>query len=152
MITGYWDMEQDRMILVTLGHLLPLYSPYHQKKIRILNKRKKIAGDIIVLHKCAKTHIHIIYGSWDTEWDLQKFLFFWLIFYPFAFFTPLTIRKNKFLKKMKLAPAEMLSLYMFLPKMAVTWCMVPEIWIKRDRFLCHFGTVFALIHPLVLLA
>ena len=27
MITGYWDMEQDRLILVTLGHLLPLYSP-----------------------------------------------------------------------------------------------------------------------------
>ena len=37
-------------------------------KIRILKKRKKIAGDIIILHMCAKNHNHMRYSSWNTEW------------------------------------------------------------------------------------
>ena len=28
---------------------------------------KKIAGDIIILHMCTKSHNHMKYSSWDTE-------------------------------------------------------------------------------------
>ena len=37
---------------------------------------KKFAGDIITLHMCTKNHNHMMYGSWDTEWNRQtKFSF-----------------------------------------------------------------------------
>ena len=39
------------------------------RKIRILKKWKKIAGDIIILHMCTKNHNHMRYSSWDKEWD-----------------------------------------------------------------------------------
>ena len=51
------------------------------RKIRILKKWKKIAGDNITSHMCTKNHNHMKYSSWDTEWD--KFvLSFWTIFCP----------------------------------------------------------------------
>ena len=31
-------------------------------------KIKKIAGDIIILHMSTKSHNHMRYSSWDTEW------------------------------------------------------------------------------------
>ena len=34
---------------------------------------KKIAGDMIILHKCTKNHNHMRYGSWDMLWDRQNF-------------------------------------------------------------------------------
>ena len=46
----------------------------------------KFAADIIILHMCTKNHNHIMYGSWDTEWDRQNFLSFWTIFCPFALY------------------------------------------------------------------
>ena len=33
---------------------------------------KKFAEDIIILHMCTKNHNHMMYGSWDTEWNRQK--------------------------------------------------------------------------------
>ena len=59
---------------------------------------KKIAGDIIILHMCTKNHNHMMYGSWDMEWDRQIFLSFWAIF---CAFTPafLMILKIKIFRK-----------------------------------------------------
>ena len=45
---------------------------------------KKFAGDIVILHKCTKNHNHMMYGSWDMEWDGKHFLSFWAIFCPFT--------------------------------------------------------------------
>ena len=59
---------------------------------------KKIPGDIIILHMCTKYHNHMMYGSWDTEWDRQKCLSFWTIFCPFS---PLTTWKTKILRLKK---------------------------------------------------
>ena len=56
-----------------------------------------MSGDII-LQKCTITYNHMIYGSWDMEWDEQKFLSFWTIFCPF---TPATTQKIKILKQWK---------------------------------------------------
>ena len=33
---------------------------------------------------CIKNDNHMRYGSWDTEWDRQKFLSFWTSFCPFT--------------------------------------------------------------------
>ena len=45
--------------------------------------KKKIAGDIIILHRCTKKHNHMRHSSWDTEWD--NFFFFVILghFLPF---------------------------------------------------------------------
>ena len=78
MIYSSWDMEQNIPKLVILGHFLPLY-PLKTTKIKIL-KNQKFAGDIIILSMCTKNHNHIMYGSWDTEWDRQFFCNFWSFF------------------------------------------------------------------------
>ena len=74
--------------------LLP--SPPKHPKIRILKKWEKIAGDIIILHQSTKNHM--MYSSWDTEWERQKKLSFWAIF---CHFIPLTTKKIKIKKKWK---------------------------------------------------
>ena len=37
-------------------------------------EKKKNAGDIIILHMCTKSHNHMRFSSWDTEWDKIFFL------------------------------------------------------------------------------
>ena len=44
---------------------------------------------------CSKDHNHMMYISWDTEWDRQNFLSFWVIFFTF-----------KILKKKKKMPGD----------------------------------------------
>ena len=58
---------------------------------------KKIAEDIIILHMRTKNHNHVMYGSWDMEWDTEFFLILghFLHFYHL----PLTDPKNHNLKK-----------------------------------------------------
>ena len=56
------------MELVVLGQFLSYY-PLKTEEIKILQKMENIAGDIIILHMCTKNHDHMMYGSWDTEWD-----------------------------------------------------------------------------------
>ena len=80
MIYSSWDIEQNIIKLVFW-------------------KIKKFAGDIIILHMCTKHHNHIMYGSWDMEWDRHNFLSFWAIFYSFSPLTTwiikiLTLKKN----------------------------------------------------------
>ena len=68
-------------------------------KNQILEKMKKIAGDIIILHMCTKNENHMRYSSCDTKWDI----IFWHFGPFFAFLTAstLTTQKNKILKKWK---------------------------------------------------
>ena len=77
-----WDIESDRLKLP------------NNLKIKILKKWKKAAGEII-LYMCTN---HLMYSFYDTDWDRQNFLSFWVIFYPF---TQLTIRTIKILKNWK---------------------------------------------------
>ena len=91
--------------MVILGHLF-LFCPNKTPKLKFW-KMKKIAGDIIILHMCTKNHNHMMYGSWDTEWDRQNFLSFWAIFCPFS---PLTTWKIKILK-LKKTPGDIIILH-----------------------------------------
>ena len=68
-------MNCDR-IFVILGHFLAFY-PLTTQKIKIFKKKKKI------LHKCTKTHDHMLYCSWDMVHDRCNLHFsFWTIFCP----------------------------------------------------------------------
>ena len=130
MIYSSWDIEQNILKLVILGHFLPFYPPKNPKN-QNFEKMKKFAGDFIILHMCTKNHFnHKMYGSWDTVWDRQNFLSFCT---TFCLFTLLWTRKIKILKKRK-KHLKTLSFYKCVPKMTVIWCMVPEIWSATDRF------------------
>ena len=45
---------------------IPTALPPHPPKKKI-EKMKKLAGDIIILHTCTINNNHLIYGSWDIE-------------------------------------------------------------------------------------
>ena len=111
---------------------------------------KKIAGDIIILHKFTKNYNHMSYGSWDTEWDRQKLLSFYAIF---CTFTPLITRKIKILKKWKESSGDVIILHMCSKNhdhikyaswdiecdrqsfvIWVIFCSLPHYWPKNLKF------------------
>ena len=69
--------------------------------------------------------IRMMYGSWDMERNRHNFLWFWTVFSFLPFYPhPLWIQKIK-----------------------IIWCIVPEIWSGMGRTFCHFGLFFALLPP-----
>ena len=145
MIYNSWDIECNRLKLVIMGHFLPFYLPSLKPKKPEFWKNEKIAGDIIILHKCTKTHNHMTYSSWDTEWDKQNFLSFWTIFWHF---TPLTTREIKILKNEK--SIWICHHFTRVPKITIIWCMLPEIQNMTDIFfviLGHFLPFFPTSDP-----
>ena len=75
MIYNSWNLERDRLKFIILGQFLPFY-PRKNQKNQNFEKMKKFTGDIIILRVCTKNHNHMMYGSWDTEWDGQNFCHF----------------------------------------------------------------------------
>ena len=75
---GAWQTE----FFVTLDCFFPFYPPNNTEN-QNFEKMKKAPGDIIILHMCTKNHNHMMYSSWDTEWDRQIFLAFCTIFCTF---------------------------------------------------------------------
>ena len=140
MICSSWDKEQDILKLVILGHLLPLYS-YKNPKIKIL-KNEKIYWRYHFT-QCTKNHSHVMYSSWDTEWDRQNFLSSWAIFWPLSL---LTTWKIKILEKWT-TPEDIIILQVHTINdshmMYCSW----DINCNRQNFLNHFGPFFALLPP-----
>ena len=98
MIYRSLDIECDRLKLVIKGHFLPFYPPpfpLKNLKNQSLEKWKKIAGYIIILHICTKTQNHITVSEIQSETD-KKFCHFGPFF---ALFTPLLTLKIKIWKK-----------------------------------------------------
>ena len=108
-----YEAWQTEFVLI-LGHFLPFY-PTNNPKNQNFKKIKKAHGYIIILHKCTKNHDHMLYCSWDMACNRCNLYFsFWAIFCPF---TSLTARKNHL----------EISYDTCVPKIMITWCMVPEI-------------------------
>ena len=55
---------------VILDSFLP-FTPLTAQKIKIKKKWKKMPGDIIILHTCAKNYNQMMYGSWDMVCNRQ---------------------------------------------------------------------------------
>ena len=97
MMYGSWDMEHDRhnfLSFWTVFALLPsskqLKKPKFWKNEK--KKKKKMPGDIIILHKCIINDNHVMHGSWDMKRDRYNCLSFWTVFCPF---TPLRTWKTE---------------------------------------------------------
>ena len=87
------------------------FTPLTTEKIKIKKKMKKESWDAIILHMCTKNHNHVMYASWDMEYDRHNFLSFCAIFCPF---TPLLTLKIKIWNKFK-ENLEILSYYTSVP-------------------------------------
>ena len=71
-----WDIEQKILKFVILGHFLPFYPPKNTKN-QNLEEWKNLLDISSFYFICTKNHNHMMYSSWDTEWDRQRFLSFW---------------------------------------------------------------------------
>ena len=100
------------------------------RKIRILKKWKKIAGDNIISHMCPFTHMQHKSRSSDIWFLRYKFFVIMGHFLPFD---PPNNRKNQNFEKIK-KPLEMLLFYTCVPQMTTIYCMVPEILSVADIF------------------
>ena len=71
--------------------------PHEQPKKTKFWKNVKKTGDIIILHKCTKSHDHMLYCSWDMAHnECNCYFSFWAIF---CLSTSLTAQKIKTKKK-----------------------------------------------------
>ena len=121
-MTSSWDIEQNILKLVILGHFLPFY-PSKTPKIRILKIEK------IRFIWCTVSGIRS---------ETQNFLSFWTIFY----IPPYGNRKSKFWKNEKIP--EVIIISQMRTKNDNHMIMVPNILSVTDRIFCHFGPLFAL--------
>ena len=102
MMYGSWDIRHDRLSFLLFWAIFYPLTFLTTQKIKIYKKRKKILGDIIILHLCSTN---------DTGRDRQNILLFWAIF---CSFTPLTTQKIKILKNLK-KHLEKISFYISVP-------------------------------------
>ena len=94
---------------------------------------------------CTKNQNHMMFGSWDAEWDRQNFLSFWAIFCPFTTPAPLyppppnDPKNQNFEKKWKRC-LEILSFYTYMCTINEDY-MIYNSWnirCHRQVILCHF--------------
>ena len=137
-----YEVQQTK-IFVILDRFLPFCLPNNPKN-QNFEKLKKAPRDIIILHKCTKTHDHMLYCSLDMPRNgFTCYFSFWAIFYPF---TSLTSPKNQNLEKVK-KNLEISSFYNTVPKIMIKCYTVPEIWYVTDVIIFLFGPFFALLPP-----
>ena len=92
-----WDMT-DEIVIFHFGLFFALLPPSppprpNSQKNEGFKKIFKTPQDIIILHRCTKTHDHILYCSWDIVRDgCNCYFSYWAIFRPFTPY-PLTARK-----------------------------------------------------------
>ena len=98
-------------------------NPITTQRIKILKKKKKTPGDIIILHKCTINDNHMIYGSCDMKCNRWNFLSSWAIF--FALLSPPNSPKK--IKNKKKKHLEILSFNTSGPKIMIICFTDPEI-------------------------
>ena len=83
MMYGSWDMMCNRPnIFVILGNFLPYY-PLTVRKMKI-SKMKKSPGDIIILHKWTKNHLHL--ETVPRIWRIMDAIVIFILGYTFPFY------------------------------------------------------------------
>ena len=84
----FWDMAHDRCNCYF--SFWAIFCPFTPAwKMKISKEWKKKPGDIIILHKCTKTHDHMLYCSWDMTCDgCNSYFSFWASFFFFFALLP----------------------------------------------------------------
>ena len=91
-----WFLRYARQVFLLSWAIFCPFTPLTAWKTKNFKKMKKTPGDIIILHKCTKTHDHMLYWFWDIVCDGYNCYFsFWANFCPF---TSLTVQKMKIKK------------------------------------------------------
>ena len=144
MMYGSWDRKCDgQNFLLFWTSFLP-FNLITTRKIKIFKNWKKTHGDIIILHKCTKSHDHMIYCSLAMACNrFNGYFLFRAIFFPFA---SVTAQKIKIFKKLKNI-LEISLFYNSVPRIMMMCYTVPEIWCMTGVIIFHFGPFFALLPP-----
>ena len=115
-----------------------LFFPFYPLKAQNVKILKKYHHFIYVY----QNYNQMMYGSWDMMRDRCNYFSFWAIFCPFI---SLSAQKIKIYKKAKKTRLE-ISFYIYVPKIIIRRCMVPDIWRVTDViFISHFGLFFTLL-------
>ena len=115
-----------------------LFFPQTTRKIKILKKKKKTPGDIIISNMSTinKNHWCMIPGIWSTTDRIFSHSGpIFPLLHPLTPLSPppnLTTQKIKILKKWK-KQLEISSFYTGVSKIMIRWCTVPEIWCADGR-------------------
>ena len=80
LIYGSWNTRCDRQKFSTFWAIFWPFSPLTTWKIKILTLKKKIPGNIIILHISTINDNHMMYDSWETEHKRHNFLLIWTVF------------------------------------------------------------------------
>ena len=97
MMYASWNIRHNRQNFFSFWNIFCCFTHLRTWKIKVLKKwKKKTPEDIIILHLQTTNDDHMMYGSWDMEWDG-----IFIILDYFCSFTPLTTQKTKILKKWK---------------------------------------------------
>ena len=137
MVPEIWSVTEFFLIL---DDFLAFY-PLKKQKIKILKKKKKKPG-YIILHNCTLNDNHMMYGSWDMKPNRQN-IFIILDILPF--YNP----KTQNFEKMKKTPGDIssfLSFYTGVPEIMIMCYKIPEIW-REVIFIFHFGLFFSFYPP-----
>ena len=94
----FWDIKGKGQSFLLFWAIFCSLTLLTTQKTKILKKKLKKPGDIIILHVCTTNDYHMMYRSWDIKHNRQNYLSFWAIF---CHFTPLTTQRIKILKKYK---------------------------------------------------
>ena len=126
-----------------MGHLLPFYSLKNQKN-QNFEKTKKLAKDIIILHKCTKNYNEVQFLRCRVR---QTYFFchfgpFFALYPP----PPLTIWKIKTLKKKKKKASRDVIILHSAPKITIIRCMFPERWSVTN--ILSFWAIFCTFTPI----
>ena len=126
-----------------MGHFLPFYSLKNQKN-QNFEKTKKLAKDIIILHKCTKNYNEVQFLRCRVRQT-----YFFCHFGPFFALLappPLTIWKIKTLKKKKKKASRDVIILHSAPKITIIQCMFPERWSVTN--ILSFWAIFCTFTPI----
>ena len=102
---------------------------YLLKRRMTPSKIGKTSRGIIILHMCTINQNHMMSGSWNMKHDRE----FGHILDHFLPLYPTINLKNQNFEKRKKECLE-ISFSTCVPKVMITWCTVPEIWCRMNRW------------------
>ena len=124
-VLRYWVWLTE--FFVILDRFLPCTPPSNNPKNKTFEKIKKKRRryhHFTQMYQKSWSYATLFLRSIQCMTDVIRIFHFGIMFCPF---TPLTTPKIKIFKKWN-SSLQISSFYTCIPKIMVTWCMVPEIW------------------------